>query len=111
MERKSENADLIVALACFFEGSRAAKAFQEDKIHCEKWPFDVEQVRFVIKRALCLSSELCFLYERGAHFQNIHETNWRIMKNAAKIISDMSLYHQNEVGHIKMSSKLCRIHH
>ena len=33
----------------------------------------VEQVRLFVKDALCLYSELCFLPERGAQFQKIHE--------------------------------------
>ena len=36
--------------------------------------FDVEKVRFFIKNALCLYLELCFLLQRGVHFQKIHET-------------------------------------
>ena len=45
--------------------------------------FEVEKVRFVINNALCLYLELCFLPERGAHFQNNHETSGRKVKNGA----------------------------
>ena len=45
--------------------------------------FEVEKVRFVINNALCLYLELCFLLERGAHFQKIHETSGRKVRNGA----------------------------
>ena len=35
--------------------------------------FEVEKVRSFVKDALCLSLELCFLPEREAHFQKLHE--------------------------------------
>ena len=38
--------------------------------------FEVQKVRFLIKDALWLYSELCFLCRRGAHFQKIHEKKW-----------------------------------
>ena len=38
--------------------------------------FEVQKVRFLIKDALWLYSELCFLCRRGAHFQKIHENKW-----------------------------------
>ena len=37
----------------------------------------------VIKKALCLFSELCFLPRRGAHFHEMHEKHDRKMKNEA----------------------------
>ena len=36
-------------------------------------PFEVQKVIFLIKDALCLYSELCFLCGRGAHFQKNRE--------------------------------------
>ena len=38
--------------------------------------FEVQKLRFLIKNALLLYSELCFLLQRGAHFQKNHETKW-----------------------------------
>ena len=38
--------------------------------------FEVEKVRFLIKTALCLYVELCFLPKQGAQFQNNHENKW-----------------------------------
>ena len=38
--------------------------------------FEVQKVRFLIKDALWLYSELCFLCRRGAHFQKIREKKW-----------------------------------
>ena len=59
------NVEKTLVLLLLFEGSRAAGGRQED----EKWSgpgrFDVEEVIFVIKNALCVYSELCFLCRRG----------------------------------------------
>ena len=38
--------------------------------------FDDEKVRFLIKKSLCLYSELCFLCGRGAHVCKIREKIW-----------------------------------
>ena len=38
--------------------------------------FEVQKVVFLIKNALCLYLELCFLQQRGVHFQKIHEKKW-----------------------------------
>ena len=38
--------------------------------------FEVQKVMFLIKSALCLYLELCFLCGRGVHFQEIHEKKW-----------------------------------
>ena len=46
--------------------------------------FDVQKVTFLIKNALWLYSELCFLCRRGAHFQKIHEKDGREMKKGAE---------------------------
>ena len=39
-------------------------------------PFEVQKVLLLIKNALCLYFELCFLQQRGVHFQKIHEKKW-----------------------------------
>ena len=46
--------------------------------------FEVEKVRILIKNALCLYLELCFLQQQGAHFQKNHETSGRRVKNGAE---------------------------
>ena len=46
--------------------------------------FDVEEVRFFIKNALCQYSELCFLCRRGRHFQKKYEKSGRKVKNGAE---------------------------
>ena len=38
--------------------------------------FEVQKVMFLINNALCLYLELCFLQQRGVHFQKIHEKSW-----------------------------------
>ena len=46
--------------------------------------FEVQKVMFLIKNALRLYLELCFLCRRGVHFQKFHEKkNGRRMKNGA----------------------------
>ena len=38
--------------------------------------FEVQKVRCLIKNALCLYSELCFLCGQGGHFQKSYEKRW-----------------------------------
>ena len=38
--------------------------------------FEVQKLILLIKNALWLYSELCFLLQRGAQFQTNHETKW-----------------------------------
>ena len=38
--------------------------------------FEVQKVMFLIKNALCLYLELCFLCGRGVHFQKCHAKKW-----------------------------------
>ena len=38
--------------------------------------FAVQKVMFLIKNVFCLYLELCFLQQRGVHFQKIHEKSW-----------------------------------
>ena len=38
--------------------------------------FEVQEVRFLIKNALCLYLKICFPQQREAYFQNIHEKKW-----------------------------------
>ena len=45
--------------------------------------FEVPKVMFLIKNALCLYLELCFLLKRGVCFQKFHETSGRKVKNGA----------------------------
>ena len=45
--------------------------------------FEVEKVRCLIKNALCLYLELCFLLRQGAHFQKNHEKSCQKVKNGA----------------------------
>ena len=58
--------------------------------------FDVEKMRFFVKNALWLYSELCFLCRRGAHFQRIREKKWL----------EREKWSQNKVGYIKIPPKL-----
>ena len=53
--------------------------------------FDVEKVRFFIKDALSLYSELCFLCGRGVHFYKKCEKVRRKLKNGAEERSMASL--------------------
>ena len=62
--------------------------------------FDVEKMRFFIKNALWLYSELCFLCRRGAHFQKVHE----------KMLPESEKWSQNYVRYIKIPPKWGRIH-
>ena len=45
--------------------------------------FEVQKVMFLIKNALCLYPELCFLPGQGAHFQTNHEKRGAKVKNGA----------------------------
>ena len=45
--------------------------------------FEVEKVRFLIKNALRLYLELCFLLKQVAHFQTNHEKRGQKVKNGA----------------------------
>ena len=62
--------------------------------------FDDEKVRFLIKDALWLYLELCFLCSRGVHFQKNHETK----------LPESEKWSQNYVGYIKIPPKRSRIH-
>ena len=62
--------------------------------------FDVEKMRFFVKNALWLYSELCFLCRRGAHFQKVHE----------KMLPESEKWSQNYVRYIKIPPKWGRIH-
>ena len=62
--------------------------------------FDVEKVRFFIKNALWLYSELCFLCRRGAHFQKVHE----------KMLPESEKWSQNYVRYIKIPPEWGRMH-
>ena len=62
--------------------------------------FEVQKLRFLIKNALWLYSELWFLCRRGAHFQKVHE----------KRLPESETWSQNNVGYIKIPPKWCWKH-
>ena len=45
--------------------------------------FEVQKVMLLIKNALCLYSELCFLCRRGVNFRKFMEQSGRKVKNGA----------------------------
>ena len=49
------------------------KAENHHRYRVDSGRFEVQKVRFLIKNALWLYSELCFLCRRGAYFQKSHE--------------------------------------
>ena len=51
--------------------SDRAEKYHQNRLYLDR--FEVKKVRFLIKNALCLYSELCFLPKRGAQFQKTHE--------------------------------------
>ena len=55
------------------QSDKAEKHHQHGVNSCR---FEVQKVRFLIKDALWLYSELCFLCRRGAQFQKIYEKKW-----------------------------------
>ena len=61
--------------------SDRAENHRHNKLYLDR--FEVQKVRLLIKNALCLYSELCFLPERGAQFQKNHEKSGRKVKNGA----------------------------
>ena len=46
--------------------------------------FEVQKVMFLIQSAFCLYLELCFLQQRGVHFQKINEKSGQRVKNGAR---------------------------
>ena len=62
--------------------------------------FEVEKLIYLIKNALWLYSELCFLPERGAQFHKIHETKWL----------ESEKWSQNNVGYMKIPPRWGWIH-
>ena len=62
--------------------------------------WDVEKVICLIKNALWLYSELCFLCRRGAQFQKFHENKW----------SEIEKWDPSRVGDVKILPKWGRIH-
>ena len=64
--------------------------------------FDVEKAMLLIKNALWLYSELCFLCRcrRGAHFQKVHEN----------IMPESEKWSQNYVRYIKIPPTWSRMH-
>ena len=62
--------------------------------------FEVQEVMFWIKNALCLYLELCFLLQREAYFQKSHE----------KMMPESEKWSQNYVRYIKIPPTWGRIH-
>ena len=79
------------------QSDRAEKQYQ-NKLYLGR--FEVQKVRFLIKSALSLYSELCFLCRRGAHFQKVYE----------KVMPESERWSQNYVRYIKIPPKWGRIH-
>ena len=100
MGPKSENVGFSLVLPLLFEGSRGPGVPQPCKQVAEKYRFGVQKVIFLIKDALHLHLELCFLCGWGAQFQNIHENKW----------SDSEKWSQNNDGYMKIPPKWGRIH-
>ena len=55
---------------------QSERAENHDQNGLDLGRFEVQKVMFLIKNALCLYLELCFLQQRGVHFQKIHEKKW-----------------------------------
>ena len=67
---------ISLVLIMFFEASRAPRVRQSREQLSGPDRFEVQKVMFLIKNAFCLYLELCFLQQRGVHFQKIHEKSW-----------------------------------
>ena len=73
MGPKSENVGFTLVLPLLFEVSRLPRGDSENEQPSEPDRFEVQKVILLIKNALWLYSELCFLLRRGAQFQKFHE--------------------------------------
>ena len=67
------------------KGERSEQQSDKAEIHHQykvnSSRFEVQKVIFLIKNALWLYSELCFLLQRGEQLQNNHEKNgWKVKK-------------------------------
>ena len=62
--------------------------------------FEVQKVMLLNKNALCLYLELCFLQQRGVHFQESNEKKW----------SESEKWSQNCVGYVKIPPRWGRMH-
>ena len=100
MGPKSENVGFSLVLPLLFEGSRGPWGRQPCKKPSEKYRFGVQKVIFLIKDALQLHLELCFLCGWGAQFQKIHESKW----------SESEKWSQHNDGYMKIPPTWGRIH-
>ena len=71
------------------KGERSEQLSDKAENHHQNWvnsgPFEVQKVRFLIKNALWLYSELCFLCRRGAQFHKNHEKKgWKVKNGAGR---------------------------
>ena len=94
----------------FLKGRRRPEHARRTKWLPSRGGFEVRKWDFWLNVSI---SKNVFLPAAGSTFSqtNIMKTCHRKMKNVAQIMSDTSKYHHNGVGCIKMSLKLCRIHH
>ena len=97
---KSGNVEKPQVFVCFFDVFKNRGCLQERFQPSESERFDVKKVIFVIKNALWLYSELCFLCRRGAHFQKNHENK----------LPESETWSQHNVGYIKNPLTWGRIH-
>ena len=97
---KSENVEKVLVFKAFFEGSRAPRVRQDREQPSEPDRFEVQKVMFLIKNAFCLYLELCFLQQRGVHFQKNHE----------KMLPGSEKWSQNYVRYMKIPAAWGRIH-
>ena len=81
---KSGQVEKPQVFVCLFDVFTNHGCLQERLQGSEPERFDFKKVIFVIKNALWLYSELCFLCRLGAHFQNMYEKNGRKVKNGAE---------------------------
>ena len=89
---KSGNVGFSLVLFVFFEGSRESPEDANRASNpASRTAREGEKVILLIKNALWLYSELCFLCWRGAHFQKNHE----------KMLPGSEKWDLNYVGYIK----------
>ena len=97
---KTENVEKVLVFKKFLKGGGAKGSFGTGGWGVDLGRFDVQKVTFLIKNALWLYSELCFLCRRGAQFQKFHENKW----------SEIEKWDPSRVGDVKILPKWGRIH-
>ena len=100
MGPKIENVGFSFVLPLLFEGSRLPRGRRSREQLSEPDRFEVQKVVLLIKKALWLYSELCFLLQRGAQFHKNHENK----------LLEGETWSQNNVGYIKIPPKWCWKH-